>query len=242
MSMKNSNGTIGNRTRELPACSVVPQPTAPPTVRPLSASNSLQITWPNCIKFLLADLEYLRSSHSNFRLVWFTLAAVLRGGISGLKPVVVQESFNVQLFLMSSMENATHRRNLIIIYIYVLWHILMKYRSLWTFFHSFHSPLKASSTSVNRVRSLNVDSVNISTGLCSTLSDAFKFHSTCSPLTSRIICLTVAGKAVAFCACSKMSNPKFLKWKGALNIQLYCLKLMKFLKSKLTAADTRLQT
>ena len=28
--MKNSNKTIGNRTRDLPACSVVPQLTAPP--------------------------------------------------------------------------------------------------------------------------------------------------------------------------------------------------------------------
>ena len=30
MSMKNFNETIGNRTRDLPACSAVPQPTAPP--------------------------------------------------------------------------------------------------------------------------------------------------------------------------------------------------------------------
>ena len=30
MSMKNSNDTIGNRTCGLPACSTVPQPTAPP--------------------------------------------------------------------------------------------------------------------------------------------------------------------------------------------------------------------
>ena len=30
MSMKNSNDTIGNRTRGLPACGAVPQPTAPP--------------------------------------------------------------------------------------------------------------------------------------------------------------------------------------------------------------------
>jgi hypothetical protein len=29
MSMKNSKDTIGNRTRDLPACSAVPQPTAP---------------------------------------------------------------------------------------------------------------------------------------------------------------------------------------------------------------------
>jgi len=28
--MKNSNDTIGNRTQDLPACSTVPQPTAPP--------------------------------------------------------------------------------------------------------------------------------------------------------------------------------------------------------------------
>jgi hypothetical protein len=32
MSMKNSNETIGNRTRDLPASSAVPQPTAPPRV------------------------------------------------------------------------------------------------------------------------------------------------------------------------------------------------------------------
>ena len=30
MSMKNSNDTTGNRTRDLPACSSVPQPTAAP--------------------------------------------------------------------------------------------------------------------------------------------------------------------------------------------------------------------
>jgi hypothetical protein len=30
MSMKNSNYTIENRTRDLPACSAMPQPTAPP--------------------------------------------------------------------------------------------------------------------------------------------------------------------------------------------------------------------
>jgi hypothetical protein len=30
MSMKKSSDTIGNRTRDLPACSIIPQPTAPP--------------------------------------------------------------------------------------------------------------------------------------------------------------------------------------------------------------------
>ena len=33
MSMKNSNDTIGNRTRDLPTCSSVPQPTASPRAR-----------------------------------------------------------------------------------------------------------------------------------------------------------------------------------------------------------------
>jgi hypothetical protein len=32
--MKNSNDTIGNRTRDLPACSAVPQPIAPPAACP----------------------------------------------------------------------------------------------------------------------------------------------------------------------------------------------------------------
>ena len=30
MSVKNSNDTIGNQTRDVPVCSAVPQPTAPP--------------------------------------------------------------------------------------------------------------------------------------------------------------------------------------------------------------------
>jgi len=34
MSMKNSNDTIGNRTRNLPTCSAVPQPSTPPRVPP----------------------------------------------------------------------------------------------------------------------------------------------------------------------------------------------------------------
>jgi hypothetical protein len=33
MAMKNSNDTIGNRTRDLPACSAVHHPNAPPRIR-----------------------------------------------------------------------------------------------------------------------------------------------------------------------------------------------------------------
>jgi hypothetical protein len=34
--MKNSGDTIGNRTRDLPVCSAVPKPAAPPRALPLS--------------------------------------------------------------------------------------------------------------------------------------------------------------------------------------------------------------
>jgi len=37
--MQNSNDTIGNRTRDLPTCSAVPQPTAPPRAHLISSSE-----------------------------------------------------------------------------------------------------------------------------------------------------------------------------------------------------------
>jgi hypothetical protein len=42
--MKNSNDTIGNPTRDLPACSAVPQPTAPPR-GPLAEMSTRNISW-----------------------------------------------------------------------------------------------------------------------------------------------------------------------------------------------------
>jgi len=44
MSMKKSNDTIGNRTRDLPACSAVPQPTAPPAACPIYQNYDTVIT------------------------------------------------------------------------------------------------------------------------------------------------------------------------------------------------------
>jgi hypothetical protein len=41
MSMKNSNDTIGNRTRDLPACGVVFQPTAPPRAPFVYSRNTI---------------------------------------------------------------------------------------------------------------------------------------------------------------------------------------------------------
>ena len=42
--MKNFNDTIGNRTRDHPACSAVPQPTAPPRA-PVFLADDLIILW-----------------------------------------------------------------------------------------------------------------------------------------------------------------------------------------------------
>jgi hypothetical protein len=43
MSVKNSSDTIGNQTRDLPACSIVPQPTVPPCTPFLSVEASLSV-------------------------------------------------------------------------------------------------------------------------------------------------------------------------------------------------------
>jgi hypothetical protein len=43
MSMKSSNDTIGNRTRDLPACSAVPQPTAPPRASGTEGSRGITV-------------------------------------------------------------------------------------------------------------------------------------------------------------------------------------------------------
>ena len=48
--MKNSNDTIGNRTRELPVCSAVPQPTALPRA-------------PYAVRYSLFVLGYKRVQH-----------------------------------------------------------------------------------------------------------------------------------------------------------------------------------
>jgi len=54
MSMKNSNDTIGNRTRDLPACSAVPQPTAQPRAPrgygPVVRQHKGMMNWERCLK------------------------------------------------------------------------------------------------------------------------------------------------------------------------------------------------
>jgi len=70
--MKNSNDTIGNRTRDLPTCSAVPQPTAlsrapylmytsfgihsSPSFNVTEANLRLPIKWPTVIIGLLMEI------------------------------------------------------------------------------------------------------------------------------------------------------------------------------------------
>jgi len=70
MSMKNSNDAIGNRTRDLPARSAVPQPTAPPRAPStetlnLNMYNSMIILYANEEKFVtIATICTQRQEHN----------------------------------------------------------------------------------------------------------------------------------------------------------------------------------
>ena len=48
MSIKNSNDTIGNRTRNLPVCSAVPQPTEPPRCCSVRICNTVCVHCMGC--------------------------------------------------------------------------------------------------------------------------------------------------------------------------------------------------
>jgi len=56
MAMKNSNDTIGNRTRDLPTCSPEPQPTAPPRIPNRNEYQGYLLAFKGgqCVGYLLA--------------------------------------------------------------------------------------------------------------------------------------------------------------------------------------------
>jgi hypothetical protein len=62
MLMKNFNDIIGNRTRDLLACSGVPQPTAPPRA-PRQMEYILNFT---LLMYLLENLTVPQLGHNNF--------------------------------------------------------------------------------------------------------------------------------------------------------------------------------
>jgi hypothetical protein len=50
--MKNSSDTIGNRTRDISACSTVPQPTAPPRTPGITEDSNIFINYSQSRKSL----------------------------------------------------------------------------------------------------------------------------------------------------------------------------------------------
>jgi hypothetical protein len=70
MSMKNSNDTIENRTRDLPACSAVPQPTALPReireVREVNHSPPSSVKVKNECSYVSAPPVHLHGAHRDY--------------------------------------------------------------------------------------------------------------------------------------------------------------------------------
>jgi hypothetical protein len=66
MLMKNSNDTIGNQTRELPACSAVPQQTAPPRAPLISMLNINNIWGTRFLGHLWYENVANEDLHQNF--------------------------------------------------------------------------------------------------------------------------------------------------------------------------------
>jgi len=65
--MKNSNDTIGNRTRDLPTCSAVPQPTAPPSASGLHAKYLLLLSDFNGNSIFLTHFQKRKYPNTKFK-------------------------------------------------------------------------------------------------------------------------------------------------------------------------------
>jgi hypothetical protein len=78
MSMKNSNDTIGNWTRDLPACGAVPQPTAPPRApkQKLQVTENPKIVHPENVSLRVLNLS-LKKIEINMSGRW-SITAIIR--------------------------------------------------------------------------------------------------------------------------------------------------------------------
>jgi hypothetical protein len=108
--MKNSNDIIGNRTRDLPACSALPQPTALPRapIKRVPYKNRLGGTWNGLIWarirvswWLLSTRRWTYGYHKNlgsFSTGWetvsFSRGILLRGVGAKISVAIVQRRFD----------------------------------------------------------------------------------------------------------------------------------------------------
>ena len=79
--MKNSSDTIGNRTRDLPTCSAVPQPTAPPRICFMQQIGHAANLKRNTVSYVLFPClkEYLHSCSPQRSPLWHTSLLTLQG-------------------------------------------------------------------------------------------------------------------------------------------------------------------
>jgi hypothetical protein len=111
MSMKNSNGTIGNRSRDLPVCSAVPQPlrhrvvyTVPPDNEQKSARNLYRllivINWKQIVHLVGPTiLIYYDARSTNSASCWSYYTDILRCTVN--KSLVVHLAALILHFKMS---------------------------------------------------------------------------------------------------------------------------------------------
>jgi len=71
MSMKNSNDTIGNRTRDLPTCTAVPQPTSLPHA-PTWCSISCNTSTSSLKKKIIAQKVYTARTRTSYKTALLT--------------------------------------------------------------------------------------------------------------------------------------------------------------------------
>jgi hypothetical protein len=96
MSMKNPNDTIGNRTRDLPACSAVPQPTAPsrtPLLMVAFLNSCLQTQYGDSANIFVVN--YTSAMYSYLELQVFWLIDILREGLCSSVVVFVSKAWNI---------------------------------------------------------------------------------------------------------------------------------------------------
>jgi len=70
MSIKNSNDTIGNRTRDLPACTAVSQPTVPPRASGrivLYIYIYIYIVYKKSSRNIFKNVTHYSEAHKKFR-------------------------------------------------------------------------------------------------------------------------------------------------------------------------------
>jgi len=128
MSMKNSNDTIENRTRDLPACSTVPQPNVPPCTACYCVSTDIFPYLYRCPRRNVSNfgrvflmLKYTDITKNTYVQSWTVMEIMARekcGILAGPRtvPVSWQHYSCPSLSVVSYYGNSAHARNKLFMY------------------------------------------------------------------------------------------------------------------------------